>query len=83
MALREAGALQSRGPFKRTTVRGDMGPGSAKQHCVLHRVRDTSLTYSITAACSGPCACLRSAALVEPIMIASGIAHRVTIITSW
>jgi hypothetical protein len=39
--------------------------------------------YSITAAWSGPCACLRSAALVEPIIIASGIAQSVTIITNW
>jgi hypothetical protein len=38
--------------------------------------------YSITA-CSGASACLRSAALLEPIMIASGIAHSVKIITIW
>jgi hypothetical protein len=38
--------------------------------------------YSITA-CSGATACLRSAALVEPIMIASGIAHSVNSITIW
>jgi hypothetical protein len=47
------------------------------EECVVAEI------YSITAACSDPCACLRSAALVEPIMIASGIAHSVTIITSW
>ncbi len=39
-------------------------------------------SYSITA-CSGATDCLRSAALVEPIMIARGIAHRVKIITIW
>ncbi len=38
--------------------------------------------YSITA-CSGATDCLRSEALVEPIMIAKGIAHRVKIITIW
>ena len=38
--------------------------------------------YSITA-CSGASDCLRNAALVEPIMIPSGIAHSVKIITSW
>jgi len=39
-------------------------------------------SYSITATCSGPCACLRSAALLEPIMMASGMAQAVTIITN-
>ena len=38
--------------------------------------------YSITA-CSGAADCSRSAALVEPIMIASGIAQAVKIITIW
>jgi hypothetical protein len=38
--------------------------------------------YSI-AAWSGASCCLRSAALVEPIMIASGIAHIVNSITIW
>ena len=38
--------------------------------------------YSITA-WSGASDCLRNAALVEPIMIASGIAHSVNIITIW
>jgi hypothetical protein len=37
--------------------------------------------YSITA-CSAGAACARSAALVEPIMIASGIEHRMNNITS-
>ena len=39
-------------------------------------------TYSMTA-CSGATDCLRSAALVEPIMSVSGIAHSVKIITIW
>jgi hypothetical protein len=39
-------------------------------------------SYSITA-WSGACACLRKAALLEPIMSASGIAHRVNSITIW
>jgi hypothetical protein len=47
----------------------------------MEKDRDLNL-YSITA-CSGASDCLRSAALVEPIMIASGIAHRVKIITIW
>ena len=38
--------------------------------------------YSITA-CSGAADCSRSAALVEPIMIASGIEPRMNIITNW
>ena len=38
--------------------------------------------YSITA-CSGAADCLRSVALLEPIMIVSGIAHSVKIITIW
>jgi hypothetical protein len=38
--------------------------------------------YSITA-WSGAADWLRKVALVEPIMIASGIAHSVTTITSW
>jgi hypothetical protein len=38
--------------------------------------------YSITA-WSGASDCLRNAALVEPIMTASGIAHSVKIITIW
>jgi hypothetical protein len=38
--------------------------------------------YSITA-CYGATDCLRSAALVEPIMIVSGIEARMNIITSW
>jgi hypothetical protein len=38
--------------------------------------------YSITA-CSGACDCLRNAALVEPIMSPSGIAHSVNSITIW
>jgi hypothetical protein len=43
--------------------------------------RTAGLLYSITA-CSGVSDCLRSAALVEPIMIASGIEARMNIITS-
>ena len=39
-------------------------------------------TYSMTA-CSGTTDCLRSVALLEPIMIVSGIAHSVKIITIW
>ena len=38
--------------------------------------------YSITA-WSGACACLRKAALLEPIISASGIAHSVNSITIW
>jgi hypothetical protein len=38
--------------------------------------------YSITA-CSGARDCLRRAALVEPIMSASGMAHSVNSITIW
>ena len=38
--------------------------------------------YSMTA-CSGGSDCLRSAALLDPIMIVSGIAHSVKIITIW
>jgi hypothetical protein len=38
--------------------------------------------YSITA-CSGAADCWRSAALVEPIMIAKGMAHSVKTITIW
>jgi hypothetical protein len=38
--------------------------------------------YSITAG-SGASDCLRNDALVEPIMIASGIAHSVNSITIW
>src|SRR5437868_4120113 len=45
----------------------------------VERSRDLTC-YSITA-CSGAADCLRSAALVEPIMIPSGIAHSVKIIT--
>ena len=45
-----------------------------------HDVERACSRYSITA-CSGA-ACLRSAALLEPIMIASGIVHRMKIITS-
>jgi hypothetical protein len=45
-------------------------------------VAPASRRYSITA-CSGPAACFLSAALVEPIMIASGIAQAVKIITIW
>src|SRR6266446_2577223 len=41
-----------------------------------------SAVYSITA-WSGASDCLRSAALVEPIMIAKGIAQSVKIITIW
>ncbi len=37
--------------------------------------------YSITA-CSGPAACLRKLALVEPIIRASGMVQRMKIITS-
>jgi hypothetical protein len=41
------------------------------------------MDYSITACCSAPPpAWLRSAALVEPIMMASGIEQRMKIITS-
>jgi hypothetical protein len=47
----------------------------------VEKDRDQNL-YSITA-WSGAICCLRSAALVEPIMIASGIAHSVKIITIW
>ena len=43
---------------------------------------ERSQLYSITA-CSGAADCARSAALVEPIMIASGIEPRMNIITSW
>ena len=38
--------------------------------------------YSITA-CSGAADCLRNATLVEPIMIASGMAHSVMTMTVW
>ena len=38
--------------------------------------------YSITA-CSGACDCLRSVALVEPIMIVKGMAHSMKTITIW
>jgi hypothetical protein len=44
-------------------------------------VRDPKL-YSSTA-CSGAIDCLRRAALLEPIISASGIAHSVMIITIW
>jgi hypothetical protein len=47
----------------------------------VEKERDQNL-YSITA-CSGAICCLRKEALVEPIMIASGMAHRVKIITIW
>ena len=50
-------------------------------HDAERKCRDLK-RYSITA-CSGASDCLRSAALVEPIMIASGIAHSVNIITIW
>ena len=43
---------------------------------------DVEMFYSMTA-CSGASDCLRNAALVEPIMIARGIAHSVKIITIW
>jgi len=43
---------------------------------------DEPSRYSITA-CSAGAACARSVALVEPIMIASGIEHRMNSITSW
>ena len=48
----------------------------------VERKRGDLRRYSITA-WSGAICCLRSAALVEPIMIASGIAHSVNIITIW
>src|SRR4029079_11436031 len=38
-STRYGGALLSRGPFYSERV---VGPGSAKQRCALHRVRDTS-----------------------------------------
>jgi len=48
----------------------------------VERKRGDLRRYSITA-WSGASDCLRKEALVEPIMIASGIAHRVKIITIW
>ena len=48
--------------------------------CPAHA--EHSLIYSMTA-CSGGSDCLRSAALLDPIMIVSGIAHSVKIITIW
>jgi hypothetical protein len=47
----------------------------------VERDRNPNL-YSITA-CSGASDCLRNEALVEPIMIVSGIAHSVNSITIW
>ena len=43
---------------------------------------ERSQLYSITA-WSGAADCARSAALLEPIMIASGIEPRMNIITNW
>ena len=48
----------------------------------VERKRGDLRCYSITA-WSGASDCLRKEALVEPIMIASGIAHSVNSITIW
>ena len=64
------------GDHRRKDVDGRDEPGHDAE-----KVCDSNL-YSI-AACSGASCCLRSATLVEPIMIASGIAHSVKIITIW
>src|ERR1700730_15005330 len=49
--------------------------------CRCNKV-ESARRYSITA-WSGACACLRKAALLEPIISASGIAHSVNSITIW
>jgi hypothetical protein len=79
-----SGALQSRGPgYLRLEETGVPVLRSIASQELRAASRPGHGTYSITAACSGPCACLRKLALVEPIMIASGMAHKVTIITNW
>ena len=65
-------ALAERGPPIHDEKKSVMLRGAAPQRSQL---------YSITA-CSGAADCARSAALVEPIMIASGIEPRMNIITS-
>ena len=64
--------------FSAVTDTEAMGPGVRRDDEDAYAV----FRYSITATAS-PCACLRSAALLDPIISASGIAHIVTIITSW
>ena len=61
-----------------------IGPaeGGTRWLLAMTAIGPCSAVYSITA-WSGPSDCLRSAALVEPIMIARGIAHSVNIITIW
>ena len=66
---------------RRATLIAKRAPGdNAVYHFDIHLQGDDETVffdvkirgYSITA-CSGPAACLRSATLVEPIMIASGM----------
>jgi hypothetical protein len=72
-------AHTSRVAFSRATSRDDDAPDYRCNKCPCAGMGASG--YSITA-CSGPAACLRSAALVEPIMIASGIEAMMKIMIS-
>ena len=64
----------------RARAKKEARPGMMVSGGACHRWRPQR--HSITA-CSGAADCARSAALVEPIMIASGIEPRMNIITNW
>ncbi|CAN5408292.1 hypothetical protein BH11PSE4_BH11PSE4_14990 [soil metagenome] len=78
------GALLIRGPGWAMKKPGS--PDLRSSVSTLQRVRETTASYSSTAGCSsapGFADCARSAALLDPIISASGTASSVTTITIW